>query len=504
MAAHISNLANEIVESIVVLLDLPDICSLRLTSRLVAAKVTQDHFKSFFRSKTIDLTKSSLETFVAVTQPGLLGCLVQNITLIGIANNPKGLESILRKKTRTVVERNGPIFASTEERCSAEELAKAERDLETINRRCEEHRQLREAGQDIKLLGEALTNLLANGKGALRSLSLEVAMCRDDADKHQRPVSGMGWKYTWQAATDAFKTTMPALAASGLQVTKLNLFNPENFLRCSIPSNELSVLDFEDPSLQTCLRSIKSLSISLSDRIIDETDKNAARTGDPGDNVDWSIAPTKRPIEELRAEAAEETNFRGLATLISLCTNLEDLDLHYFNLAISVLTPEDAKDEVVLQRLAQVSKDHLLNLQKCRLRGFHVWEHDLLAFIQQSPNLQDLTLDNMMTTAYDSAPDASPGTFASILKHCASPSANFQKILFDDLFEQGHLVYFETEGEQKFPVSIWTKGTNTLRLEGREEVVGKEVGYCLAQGRMLGSPQAYFWMERRRAEFGPP
>ncbi|KAK4507757.1 hypothetical protein PRZ48_001492 [Zasmidium cellare] len=502
MAIHFTDLANEIVESIVVLLNLPDICNLRLAGRLVATKVTQDHFKSFFRSKTIDLTKSSLEDFVAATQPHLLGCLVQDVTLIGIANNPRGLESILRKKTRPVVERNGPMFMSTEERCSDEELAKAERDLATINRRREEHQQLRETGQDVKHLGEAFTNLAANGKGPLCSLSLEVVMYRDDADEKQRPVSGLGWKYTFQAATDAFQTTMPALAASGLQVQRLNLFNPENFLRCSIPSNELSVVDLSDPSLQNALQSIKSLSLSLSDRVLNETDKDASRTGDPGDDIDWSIAPKARPIEDLRAEAADETNFLGLANLVSLCTNLEELDLHFFNLAISVLTSEDSKDEVVLQRLAEVSKDRLLNLKKLRLRGFHVWERDLLALIQQSPNLQDLTLDNMMLTAYDAD---TKGSFISIFNHCTSPSSKIQTILFDDLFDSGRLVYFDAKGEQKFPVAVWTKGTNTLKIEGREEVVESHpIKYDFAQGRMLGSPQAYYWREKRRAEFGPP
>lgn len=503
MALHLTDLANEIIESIVVLLHLSDICNLRLTSRLVAIKVTQDHIKSFYRSKTIDLTRPSLEAFVAATQSGLLGCLVQHVTLTGIANNPKGLESILRKKSRPVVDRNGPIFMSTEERCSAEELAKAERDLETINRRRREHQQLRESEQDVTLLTKAFENIASNGKDGLRSISLEVAMYRDDADEHQRPVGGMGWKYNWQAAADAFKASMPALAASGLQVQTLNLFNPENFLRCSIASNELSALDFDDPGVQSCLQSIKSLSISLSDRIIDETDKALQRTGDPGDEVDWSVPAQNRPIEELRAEAADEKNFFGLARLVSLCTNLEELDLHYFNLAISVLSSEDAKDEVVLQRLTQVSKGCLPKMKKCRMRGFHVWEKDLLAFLRQSPNLQDLTLDNMMLTADESHDDDNQPSYASIFGHCTKPSSGLQKLFFDDLFERGRLVYFDAKGKAKFPSLGGTKGTNTLKREGREEV-SQPIKYQFAQGRPLGSPQAYYWRERRRAEYGPP
>lgn len=500
MATQLVDLANEIIESIVVLLDLPDICNLRLASRLLASKVTQDHFRSFFRSQKIDLTKQSLQAFVDATRSGRLGCLVQDLTLVGIANNPKGLESILQEKTRPVVERNGPMFMSTGERCSEEELVKAERDLHTINRRREEQQQLREHGRDVELLGEAFANIAAHGKsGGLYSLSLEVAMYRDDADEPKRPTSGLGWKYVWQAAADSYKAAMPALAGSGLQVLRLNLFNSEGFIRCSIASNELSILDFEDPGLQTCLRSIKSLSISLSDRIIDETDHDAKRTGDPGDEVDWSIAPKPRAIEELRAEAADEKNFSGLARLVSLCSNLEELDLHFFNMAIRILTSEDAKDEILLQRLADITKGRLTNLKKCRLRGFHVWEQDLLALVQQAPALQSLTLDNMMLTATNDA----EGHFQTIFDHCTSEDAELKNMFFDDLFEHGRLVYFDAPGRPKFPSMGGSRGTNTLKREGKKDV-RKPISYHFTEGRPLGSPQAYYWRERRRAEYGPP
>lgn len=500
------DLANEIIESIVVLLDLSDICNLRLAGRLIALKVTQDHFKSFFFSKTIDLTRQSLQAFVEATRPALLGSLLQNVTLVGIANNPKGLESILRRGAKTITEWKGPMFFSTERKCSTEELAKVELDLQTINRRREEDAELRQTGQDVALLRKAFANLAASNKDRLlHSLSLEVVVYRDDTETRQRPIVGGGWKHIFQAATDAFKTVMPALVGSGLQVQRMNILNADDLLRCSIPSNELSTLDFDDPDIQSALKPIKSLSISLSDRIIDETDLSVARTGDPGDDIDWSVPAKKRDLDELRAEAADESNFFGLAKIVSLCSNLEELDLHYYNLAISVLTPADAKDEVVLQRLAELGKDRLHQLKKCRLRGFHVWESDLLAFVQQAPLLQDLSLENVMLTRSPEAEEEEgqeKGSFKSIIAHCTSEETNVQKLFCDDLFEHGRLVYFEVPGRPKFVTTGRSWGTNTLRWEGESSRRG--IKYHFAKGRMMGSAAAYNWRERRRALYGPP
>ena len=95
MSPCLEDCPNEVVESIVVLLVLDDICSLRQTSRTMATKTTQTHFKSYFLTKHVDITGSSLRKPVNFTYPDSLGCLIQNLVLVSVVNNTQALEFLL-------------------------------------------------------------------------------------------------------------------------------------------------------------------------------------------------------------------------------------------------------------------------------------------------------------------------------------------------------------------------------------------------------------------------
>jgi hypothetical protein len=89
MAPVLDDLPNELFENIVQRLDLSDIYNLRSSSRLLASKATQHHFKSFFRMKQVALDERSLKYFAHATQPA--GCLVEELVLVG---PQAGLESL--------------------------------------------------------------------------------------------------------------------------------------------------------------------------------------------------------------------------------------------------------------------------------------------------------------------------------------------------------------------------------------------------------------------------
>lgn len=99
MSPSLEDLSNEVNYSIVALSDLGDICSLRLCSRTLATKATQTNFKSYFLARHVDITDTSLREFVHLTQPGWLGCLVQNLVLVGVVNNTRPLEADLRENS---------------------------------------------------------------------------------------------------------------------------------------------------------------------------------------------------------------------------------------------------------------------------------------------------------------------------------------------------------------------------------------------------------------------
>lgn len=75
----------EIIDSVVSLLTLSDICSLRLTGREVNAKSSQGVFKSHFYNKTVTMSASEqLQRAVSVTQRRRFGCLLKHLTLVGL------------------------------------------------------------------------------------------------------------------------------------------------------------------------------------------------------------------------------------------------------------------------------------------------------------------------------------------------------------------------------------------------------------------------------------
>jgi hypothetical protein len=261
MSPSLEDCPNEVIESIVVLLGLSDICSLRQSSRALPSKTTQNHFKSYFLSKHVDITGSALRAFVDVTQPGWLGCLIQNLVLVGVVNNTKALEYIVGEE---------PESDLKEENCgNGKKLAKAKQDLEIFRQRQTDYEKLHESGTDVSLLSKAFSNIAANSRaGRLLSLSLEVVVYRKDAEKRLSPLVSGCWRFIWECAADTFHIALCSLAASNMSIERLNIFNDRQLQRCSLACDELGSVDFKQKGLTISLASMKSLSVSISDRVI--------------------------------------------------------------------------------------------------------------------------------------------------------------------------------------------------------------------------------------------
>jgi hypothetical protein len=176
MSLGLEGCPNEAIECIVVHLGLIDIRSLRLSSRALGIKATEDHFKSYFHSKHVDITHSALSAFVDITGPGELGCFIQDLTLVGVVNNTKLLESMLREGEEEYEEEDeeedeeGDEEGDEEEdedmeyEPRTEEQIKAELDLKILEDRQTDYEQLHESGTDVSLLSEAFRNIVANSK----------------------------------------------------------------------------------------------------------------------------------------------------------------------------------------------------------------------------------------------------------------------------------------------------------------------------------------------------
>lgn len=198
MLSSIETFPSEIIEQVARHLSLSDIGNLRLGSRQLAALATQDRFKSHFVNKTVRIIKADLDGFVELSKPGGLGCLVENLTLTGVAIDITRLQSTLEGGVIWVTESNGTISSSTEHKCTRQELAKVEDDILCLKRRRENFILLKETGVYSGLLIKALRNVAAHGKlQRLRSLTLDVVVLREDAATETPPRNGGDWKIIW-------------------------------------------------------------------------------------------------------------------------------------------------------------------------------------------------------------------------------------------------------------------------------------------------------------------
>lgn len=489
MASIVETLPVEIVEKIVCLSALDDIRALRQTSRILASKSSQGVLKSYFKTKDLHLVEEDLKTVVDLTQARSLACSVEELTLVSIVNNTVGLEAILRKKTTTVTDRRGPMFVSTQRRCESEELEKAEMDLQNLRQRQAQAQLLRDSGRDIDLLSDTFRNISQYGKlGKLRKLRLVVVVYRQDAETELQPINGGGWKLVWEAAAYAFHTTMAALGKSGLQVDEMHILSDQR--RCSLACNEVSKIDFGNRELDTFFSGLKTLTVSVSSRLIDETDEDEGRLGDPDDVIDWEREWITKPEDELRSQASDAANFQGVARMLQRAVNLEQLDLHWYHLSYSHIKREQLQFHRLFDCISETSA--MQKLTVCRLRGLEVTEDSLLGFLKNSPSLQELSMEEIHCTS---------GTFQPIFDLCANETTKLKRLHFDDLWEQ-RLLSFDEPGTPKFPSMGRAWGPNTITREHAD--VQRPIRYHFNMGQSLGSPQVYRWREQKRLDYGPP
>ncbi|RYC61080.1 hypothetical protein CHU98_g5149 [Xylaria longipes] len=464
----------EIVESIVKSLDVTDVGSLRLTSRCLHSKATQRHFSSYFWSKRVKVTSPSLEYFRVLTQRGSLGCEIRDLTLVGVVNNTKRIEAAVKAHSDDPSQRNLDIF----------------------QKRQQNHQQSLHSGQLLRHLSDAFKNIAANSAtGKLHSLSLEVTVYRTDANRELSPASGGSWRLIWQSAAETFRIVFSALQESELQIDNLNIFNGSRLHRCSVASNELSNMNYSGPGLSKTLGSVSSLSISVSDRILDLTPQDAQASGDSADEIDWSDE-SDTDLVTFRVYAYNEINFSGLAGLIRACKILKSLHIHQYGVNRRRLDPYlHIPNERLFQR-SIATLDTSPPIEECSLCGVFIRESDLLAFLKGiSSSLRRFSMKTVTMTT---------GSFRAAFDYIASDISNLEYLYFDELMIGRDLIHFTGIGEPRFHTWVGAHGGNTLRREGKE--VKQPIPYHLPTGAPLpvSSPERQIWFQDQRREYGPP
>ncbi|KIM92868.1 hypothetical protein OIDMADRAFT_46528 [Oidiodendron maius Zn] len=223
----IDGLSADVLACIIEELPFSDICSLRLVSQTLAVGSYQ-LFATHLTAKTLKWTSTQqLQEFVHFTQPNQPGCLLQHLTLVGVAAS-----SILEHGSDSDV-----LFATS-----------------------------------TKLLTNAFTNLRLNsGCGSLKSVVLKVQ--GENNNGSTIPFEKIRdyrstWKAVWETAAQTFELTSCALAESALPVQKLDIFG--SVTRCSLACDRVGNRD-----LSKSLEKLKSLTLSLSHGLAEDPQGDA-------------------------------------------------------------------------------------------------------------------------------------------------------------------------------------------------------------------------------------
>ncbi|KAH7191332.1 hypothetical protein DER44DRAFT_850469 [Fusarium oxysporum] len=442
-----------VVECIAQLLDLDDIRNLRLSCKSLALKSSQYHFRTFFRSKHVNVTVDALRIFSEGIQAGGLRCLIQYLYLVGIV---KECES--RKSGR-------------------------HNDWQK-----EETRKTHEAN----LLSQAFNGLAKCSKdGSLRLLTLRVAIVRNGEETalpaNPGPLVPLQ-KSLWPCTMHTFDTVVSALAASSLRIDGLDIFSEPNIRRPSLASDQINAIDWNDSGFAKSLGTLRSLSISLSTRVF-------AFRRVLQDNKQDVGRSSKNDAAEVQAEAEDENDFVGLSRLIRLCNQLENLETDYLRIPMgySALVGHFYY-ETILQRIVEL--DRLPILKRCKFSGISAKETDLLGFIQRT-RVRELSLEKMILCT---------GTFRSTFDYCTSRAASMTKLHFDTLYETSYegphrekMIFFAGGGKSRigFP-----SASATERLDREGESVGISITYYTSPRTPIDNPWIPEWRRFRRAEDG--
>lgn len=507
--AYLDDLPAELIENVVICLTLNEICALRLANRSLASKASQDHFRAFYRSKRIDIDERGLKDFVVCTANAGMGCLVDDFTLTGLVYNTIFIKNQLRPgdvRIKSQISEGGATSIQTSIGWRPFEEAEREalrRQLNILQRRQKAQLHFLQSEDAQRLLRKAFRNIKRGRTSSTPlSLTLNLAVYRDDALCRSAPADGGSWRLIWQSAADTFQLVQDALDASTLAVSYFRCFpthGKNSQMRSSLACNEIGpVIAYS--GLESCLASLKALTLAFSDTSLRYDDKDAELL-EAGDRQEQSRQPIAGRELQLIVQAANSANFTGLLSFVKACRNIRELDLHRYQ-----LTNHGDTSRVQGDKVSNMLFQHLklTELRDCRLRGFRAGSDDIIHFLQNHQTLQKLLLKNFTLSS---------GTFRPVFDHCTgnpdtkseSMQPKLDSIELEDLFEDATassskqlLLFTGPKLEDDSKVSGWRSTNNLSRwASGTKRLITyQRQNYNIGRGSQ--------WQKQAMEEFGPP
>nr|POF07011.1 hypothetical protein CFP56_31635 [Quercus suber] len=188
------DLPAETLHAVIAELPFHDSCNLRLTSRDMAANVIQTSFKSYFATKTVEMSKDSLEAFSSMTKQAWVSSALKHLTITGMLSSAHD---------------QGSTYGF------------------------QEHELL-------KHLENAFSDLRSHSEhGHLCSLTLDVKGSRYDGSM-KRPSNIPDWHTVCDCASATALLTAKAVKASALSIERLDLFGMTQ--RCALALSDLGLI----------------------------------------------------------------------------------------------------------------------------------------------------------------------------------------------------------------------------------------------------------------------
>lgn len=476
----LNDLPPELTESVVLLLSLTDICSLRLTSKRLASNAAQEHFKAKFRTKRLMITEQQLRSFVAVTAHDGLGCQLQDLTLVAPVYNTSTLTSRLKTKTARFanLDDKGRFSGrSVRKNLTDEELRQTELDLVVLQERLAEQLEMMHQRRDVAMLNQAFSNLAAHGV-SLRVLRTEVEIYKDDATTPLLPLFGGHWKQIWTATAHASQALFASLTNCDLPIHSLDMFNSTRMVRCSLSCNELDGVDIAFDRLGGSLGQLRSLSLRVSDHEINQ-------------NSDKGSFDEESSGEERSVEITQVSNFDGLRFLLQSCTSVQDLNITHFSL--KDVNRESTMGHAIIQVLGESS---LPRLRSLTLQGFRTTGSELLTLLLGFKTLRSLSLFHVKLIE---------GTFRPILNYC-TVEAKMEELELDTLFESDFIQFerpWVLEGTLTKSVFEGCIRSRASYQRPSNSAAKHHVRHYIRRSQIYDSPSRRAWSQDIKNRFGP-
>lgn len=272
----------------------------------------------------------------------------------------------------------------------------------------------------------------------------------------------------WKTAGQLFQATVSALEVSKLPVRSLDIFG--SITRCSLACDYFSRIP-DHLLLSDSLNGLKQLSISLSHHLV------------PG-----SESVTTRSL------ATGERHTTAICQFLSLCPNLEDLQIRWFYL-VSSSNQTDAlrEEEHFFDRIAE-SSSQFSHLKRVTLKGIYTSEDALLSFLGKLSQLESLGMEEIHL--------GSRGKFRPVFDYLFQhrERLGLEHVHFDDLHEE-RLICFEGPGEPHSPTSDPSDGPNDRTRS--ETHARNAIRYRPTRGYTLDSAADANWRLRKYRLYGP-